>query len=232
MIDFITLSFKELRNMKRELMIIFGVIICVLFYAYLIIGDLTQTPLSQFEYYVARLLRYVYYIIPALFVYSLYKSETNANAPRNDNPRNLHTRIFIMYLLYVEMLIIMAVVFHVVISNFVNFGDELSHNYKYFIISILRKISGPFIMLSLICSARGVMFYVQRYKYLSGIVVVSVGMFVYHLLNNKIWESGLVNTFDTVFTVTLFTIPLGSIFCAVGIKLIKVSDSPARTINE
>ena len=84
---------------------------------------------------------------------------------------------------------------------------------------LLGAFSYPFIYLSLICTAWGVMQIIKRFRLYLGLAVMGAGLLSYNILIRKGHSFG--KTFIEDVSYILFTIFLGSIFCAVGVYLYK-----------
>ena len=226
--QFVTLYFNEIRNMKRELLIILATIsVYLLFRNFLIIFiDIDFINPSPLEHFFLVLFDYWLYLFPILFVYSLYRGEKKQSLYQEDSHLiNKHNRLLIKFLIFVDTLILVALILTVnyllLIYNILprqKIAGGAIADPRVFISGLLGAFKYPFITLSLICTAWGVMQIVKRFRLYLGLAVVITGLLLYFILVGIVVSYA--KTFiENVSYVLLFTLCLGSIFCAVGVYL-------------
>lgn len=225
-----TLYFKELRNMKRELLIMLGIIVGYLLYGNFLIKYIDYIDPTTFHSCMIFLQQHFLYLFPILFVYSIYRGEKNHTIYQSELYQNQkHKLLLIKFFIFVDALILMTVI------NFINIllikydilpktrpkgvAATAVGDLGFVISNLIGYFCGPFISLSLICTAWGVMQIVKRFRLYLGLAVMGAGLLSYNIL---IWKGhSFGKTFIEDVSYLLFTIFLGSIFCAVGVYLFK-----------
>ena len=212
--QFMTLYFKELRNMKHVLLIMLGVIIGYLLYA------------NFFKKYIYSmfLLQHFLYLFPILFVYSIYRGEKNQTIYQSELYKNQkHKFLLIKYLIFIDALIMMTVIMFInillikydilpklrpkgVVATAVgDLGLAISALIGYF--------SGPFILLSFICTAWGVMQFIKRNQFIRlilGLLIVIAGFISYKSI------IGL-DIVPNIYKYFFLTLVIGAVYAFIGI---------------
>ncbi|MFC1541601.1 hypothetical protein ACFL50_04030 [Candidatus Latescibacterota bacterium] len=236
--DIVTLYFKELRNMKRELLIIFCIISGVSLYEYFFQNHIDFINPSRFDRFELYIVDHILYLFPLLFIYTLYngKYQIIYQSVMYQKHKIVLSRFFVLIdaliLTTLLMFIFVLLIMYNILPKPITVGAATAHDLRVVIPELIRLFSGPFICLSIICTAWGVMQTVKHLRFIIGTMVIIAGMLFY---SNSMRE---VNRFgDTFFKSIsydlLFTIVLGSIFCVVGIYLIKrysITDETGRVI--
>ncbi|MBA7570552.1 hypothetical protein ES708_12304 [subsurface metagenome] len=225
--QFLALYVDELRNMKRGLLIIFAIIIgymiLVSIYPFQLLSSL---PVSSF---LLRLGMKLFYLFPILFAFSLYKEEKNQPLYQADSLKVQKSKqLLFKYFVLVDAMILMTLIVFLhnmlMMSGILPYPDTINNaaigDIRVLFSAILHIFSTPFILLSLVCTAWGVMQKVKRFKVLFGLAVMAAGWLLYDTL------FGLSNTVGKTFAeetmyIILLTLFLGAVYCAVGVFLDK-----------
>ncbi|MFC1541293.1 hypothetical protein ACFL50_02450 [Candidatus Latescibacterota bacterium] len=274
--DFITLYFKELKNMKRELLIILGVIIGVLLYVdflqkYIPIIDEYPFEWSYFDHFMLFILGHLYYIFPLLFLYSISRRKSQTLNQSELYRNRKHSLVFIRFLVFVNAMILLAVITFInqlLLENGIiprPIPIRGAQHYTVVLSSLIYGFNEPFIWLSLICTAWGVMQIVRRFRILVGLAIAGVNFLIYRFLIKLGYNMFVENVYNfrkaslgslkpgeplfgsffesptfgkliyamggDIFSL-IFSILLGSIFCAVGIYLIKLSQYQPEALKD
>ncbi len=225
--QFVTLYFKELRNMKRLLLIMLGIIVGYLLYANFFIKYIDYMYPSHLDRFVMYLLNHILYLFPILFVYSLYRGENQTIYQSELYQNQKHKILLIKFFIFVDALILMTIIIFInyllitydILPRPKTVGAAAVGDLGFVISNLIGYFCGPFISLSLVCTAWGVMQIVKRFRLYLGLAVMGAGLLSYNILILKGHSFG--KTFVEDVSYILFTIFLGSIFCAVGIYLVK-----------
>ncbi|MFC1538040.1 hypothetical protein ACFL6H_01325 [Candidatus Latescibacterota bacterium] len=224
--DFVTLYFKELRNMKRELLIILVSIAGIFLYVNFFQKHIDFINPSRFDGFELYIVNHILYLFPLLFIYTIYNGEYQIiyQSAMYQKHKIVLSRFFVlvdaMILTTFLMFIFVLLIMYSVLPKPITIGAATAHDLRVVIPELIRLFSEPFICLSLICTAWGTMHIVKRLRFIIGAMVIAAGMLLYTNLMREVNRFG-----DTFFGSVSFdlisTIIIGSIFCAVGIYLIK-----------
>ncbi|MBA7570553.1 hypothetical protein ES708_12305 [subsurface metagenome] len=225
--QFLALYMNELRNMKRGLLIILAIIIgYILLVSIYPFQLLSYLPVSAF---LLGLGMKLFYLFPVLFAYSLYMEEKNRHLSQAGSPlEQARIHIGVKYFIIVDAMIVMTVI--IFLHAMLMMSDVLPHpktsghaqtqDPRVIISSLCSMFNGPFILVSLVCTAWGVMKTVKRFRILFGLAVMAVGWLLYYTLFGLVASYG--KTFAEIYSYALLlTLCCGGIFCVVGILLWK-----------
>ena len=215
-----------LKNMKLELLLILVIIFGDYGLFRFVINLVNPSLLDRF---LIATIHYWFYLLPILFVYSLYRGEKKQLLyPADSHQITKHYHLLIKYLIFVGAMILKELIFTVYyLLMFYNIipkskiaggafaGPEVFFGDLMYIFSYI------FFALSLVCAAWGIMKVVKSFRPFVGLAVLIIGFGVYFNLSSKIGDLGNAHTvkeyLEGISYELLFSLCLGSILCANGV---------------
>ncbi len=193
--DFIIQYFKELRGMKRELLIVLGIIVGINVYAYIVLPHIDLISLSLFDRLIVFPGIYPEYLFALLMAYSIVRRERLQREFPLESYR-LHNIVLIRFLVFVDASIVMLAVFFIIFllqrSEIIPSpsipGTAGTRDFRVAIPEFFEAFNEMFIHLSLVCTAWGAMIVFRRYRIFAGLAVYATGLLLFHILFRIIYR--------------------------------------------